>query len=328
MKIDTRRRQVVAAVSALSAAALAPALARAQDKWPSKPIKLYVGFPPGGGADAMARLVGAKLGDRLGQPVIVDNKTGATGTICSDLVAKSAPDGYTLQAAHINSNVLGPLMLAKGKFHPTDDFTPIALLGITPQVIAHHPKHKFGTVQGLIDHAKRNPGKLTFASSGVGSAQHIAGEDFKLRTGVDMLHVPFKGTGDALAALLSGDVDLTFSSTGSAMPQVKGGKLTLLAVCTPKRVPDMPNVPAVAETVPGFEMATWYGLAGPKGLPQPIVDRLYNEVQAILKLPEVTKRFDELDAMVASMPPKQFGDFWRAEVTRYEKLIKDAKIQA
>jgi tripartite-type tricarboxylate transporter receptor subunit TctC len=328
MKINAQRRQVVAALSALSAATLAPALARAQDKWPSKPIKLYVGFPPGGGADAMARLIGAKLSERLGQPVIVDNKTGATGTICSDMVAKSAPDGYTLQAAHINSNVLGPLMLAKGKFHPTDDFTPIALLGITPQVLCHHTKHKFATVQALIDFAKKNPGKLSFASSGVGSAQHIAGEDFKLRTGVDMLHVPFKGTGEAMAALLSGDVDLTFSSTGSAMPQVKGGKLTLLAVCTPKRVPDMPNVPAVAETVPGFEMATWYGLAGPKGLPQPIVDRLYNEAQAILKLPEVTKRFDELDAMVTAMSPKQFGDFWRAEVTRYEKLIKDAKIQA
>jgi tripartite-type tricarboxylate transporter receptor subunit TctC len=328
MKIDVRRRQVVAALSALSAASLAPALARAQDKWPSKPVKLYVGFPPGGGADAMARLIGAKLGERLGQPVIVDNKTGATGTICSDMVAKSPPDGYTLQAAHINSNVLGPLMVAKGKFHPTDDFTPIALLGITPQVLCHHPKHKFGTVPALIDYAKKNPGKLTFASSGVGSAQHIAGEDFKLRAGVDMLHVPFKGTGEAMAALLSGDVDLTFSSTGSAMGQVKGGKLTLLAVCTPKRVPDMPNVPAVAETVPGFEMATWYGLAGPKGLPQPIVDRLYNEVQAILKLPEVTKRFDELDAMVAAMTPRQFGDFWKAEVARYEKLIKDAKIQA
>jgi len=328
MKIDIRRRKVVAALSALSAASLAPSLAFAQDKWPSKPVKLYVGFPPGGGADAMARLVGAKLAERLGQPVIVDNKTGATGTICSDMVAKSPPDGYTLQAAHINSNVLGPLMVARGKFHPTDDFTPIALLGITPQVLAHHPKHKFANVQALVDYAKKNPGKLTFASSGVGSAQHIAGEDFKMRAGVDMLHVPFKGTGEALAALISGDVDMTFSSTGSAMPQVKGGKLVLLAVGTAKRVPDMPDIPTIGETVKGFEMVTWYGLAGPKGLPQPIVDRLYTEVQAILKLPEVTKRFDELDAMVLSMTPKQFGDFWRAEVVRYDKLIKDAKIQA
>ncbi|MDQ3027724.1 MAG: tripartite tricarboxylate transporter substrate-binding protein, partial [Pseudomonadota bacterium] len=206
MKTDIRRRHFLAALSALPIASVAPSLALAQEKWPTKPVKLFVGFPPGGGADAMARLMGAKLSERLGQPVVVDNKTGATGTICSDFVAKSAPDGYTLQLAHINSNAIGPLMVAKGKFHPTDDFTPIALFGITPQVLAHHPKHKFATVQGLVDYAKKNPGKLTFASSGVGSAQHIAGEDFKMRAGVDMLHVPFKGTGEALAALISGDV--------------------------------------------------------------------------------------------------------------------------
>jgi tripartite-type tricarboxylate transporter receptor subunit TctC len=320
----TTRRNLLRGLALLPLAGLA----RAQDKWPSKPIKLMVGFPPGGGADAMGRLVGAKLAERLGQPVVVENKTGATGTICSEFVARSAPDGYTLQLAHINSNVLGPLMVAKGKFHPVNDFTPIALLGISPQVLAHHPKHKFRDVADLIAFAKKNPGKLSFASSGVGSAQHIAGEDFKMRAGVDMLHVPFKGTGDALAALLSGDVDMTFSSTGSAMPQVKAGKLVLLAVCTPKRLPDMPNVPAVAETVKGFEMATWYGLAGPKGLPQPIVERLYAEVQAVLKLADVAKRFDDLDAVVSASGPKEFAAFWRSEVARYDKLITDAKIQA
>jgi tripartite-type tricarboxylate transporter receptor subunit TctC len=305
-----------------------PGFAWAQDKWPSKPIKLLVGFPPGGGADAMARLVGAKLGERLGQPVIIDNKTGATGTICSDIVAKSPPDGYTLQAAHINSNAIGPLIVAKGKFDPVNDFTPIALIGVTPQMLCHHPKHKFKDVKALIDYAKANPGKLSFASSGVGSIQHIAAEDFKLRAKVDLLHVPFKGTGEALAALMSGDVDLTFSSTGSAMPQVKGGKLTLLAVCSPKRLPDYPNVPAVAETLPGYEIATWYGLAGPKNLPQPIVDRLFSEVQAILKMPDVVKRFEDLDAKITAGSPKQFGDFWRAEVVRYQKIIDEAKITA
>ncbi len=323
---DTRRRTLLAALSTMPLFGIRGALA--QDKWPSKPIKLMVGFPPGGGADAMGRLVGAKLGERLGQPVIIDNKTGATGTICSDIVSKSAPDGYTLQVAHINSNAIGPLIVAKGKFHPVDDFTPIALIGITPQMLCHHPKHKFKDVAALIAYAKANPGKLSFISSGVGSIQHIAAEDFKLRAGVDMLHVPFKGTGEAMAALLSGDVDLTFSSTGSAVPQVKGGKLTLLAVGSPKRLPDYPNVPAIAETLPGYDIATWYGLAGPKGLPQPIVDRLHNEVQAILKMPDVVKRFDELDAKVTSGSQKQFGDFWRAEVARYQKLIIDAKITA
>jgi tripartite-type tricarboxylate transporter receptor subunit TctC len=145
---------------------------------------------------------------------------------------------------------------------------------------------------------------------------------------VDMLHVPFKGTGEAMAALLSGDVDMTFSSTGSAVPQVKSGKLTLLAVCSPKRLPDYPNVPAVAETLPGYEIATWYGLAGPKGIPQPIVDRIHTEVQAILRDPAVVKRFDELDAKITAGGPKEFGDFWKAEVARYQKLINDAKITA
>src|SRR3954466_1508226 len=150
--MDSNRRRLVAATAALPITALVPAWA--QDKWPSKPVKLLVGFPPGGGADAMARLVGAKLGERLGQPVIIDNKTGATGTICSEMVAKSAPDGYTLQAAHINSNAIGPLIVAKGKFDPINDFTPIALIGITPQMLCHHPKHKFADVKALIAYAR------------------------------------------------------------------------------------------------------------------------------------------------------------------------------
>jgi tripartite-type tricarboxylate transporter receptor subunit TctC len=324
--MNPKRRTLVAA---LSLAGIAPSFAFAQEKWPSKPIKLLVGFPPGGGADAMARLVAAKLPERLGQPVIVENKTGATGTISSDLVAKSPPDGYTLQLAHINSNAIGPLLVAKGRFDPINDFTPIALIGITPQMLCHHPKHGFKDVPDLIRFAKANPGKLSFASSGVGSIQHIAGEAFKLQAGVDLLHVPFKGTGEALAALISGDVDLTFSSTGSALPQVNGGKLKLLAVCSPKRLPTLPNVPAVAETLPGYDISTWYGLAGPPKLPREIVTRLNNEVTAILKEPDVAKRMKDLDAEVSpGAPPEQFAAFWKREIEKYRKLIADAKIEA
>ena len=307
--------------------AVIPAWAQA-DKWPTKAIRLMVGFPPGGGADAMGRLVAAKLPERLGQAVVVENRTGATGTICSDLVAKAAPDGYTLQLAHINSNAIGPLLVAKGRFDPINDFTPIALIGITPQMLCHHPKHKFADVPDFIKYAKANPGKLTFASSGVGSIQHIAAEAFKLQAGVDMMHVPFKGTGEALAALISGDVDLTFSSTGSAMPQVNGGKLKLLAVCSPKRLANLPNVPAVSETLKGYEIATWYGLAGPAKLPREIVARLNAEVQAILKQPDVAKRLQDLDAEVSSGSPEQFGAFWKREIEKYRKVIADAKIEA
>ncbi|MEP7070163.1 MAG: tripartite tricarboxylate transporter substrate binding protein [Usitatibacter sp.] len=323
---QANRRRLLAAIAALP---MMGALAsRAQAPWPTKPIKLLVGFPPGGGADAMARLVASKLPERLGQAVIVDNRTGATGTICSELVAKAAPDGYTLQLAHINSNAIGPLLVSKDRFDPIGDFTPIALIGITPQMLCHHPKHKFADVKSLIAYAKANPGRLTFASSGVGSIQHIAGEAFKLAAGVDMLHVPFKGTGEALSALISGDVDLTFSSTGSALPQVNGGKLKLLAVCSPKRLPNLPNVPAVAETLPGYEIATWYGLAGPARLPREIVMRLSSEVQAILRQPEVAQRLKDLDADVSSGSPEQFAVFWRKEVEKYRKLIAEAKIEA
>jgi tripartite-type tricarboxylate transporter receptor subunit TctC len=323
---NSSRRRFIAATGALAATAAVPAWA--QEKWPSKPVKILVGFPPGGGADAMARLVASKLPEKLGQPVVVENRTGATGTISSELVAKAPPDGYTLQLAHINSNAIGPLLVAKGRFDPVADFTPIALIGITPQMLCHHPKHKFKDVPDLIKYAKANPGKLSFASSGVGSIQHIAGEAFKLAAGVELLHVPFKGTGEALAALISGDVDTTFSSTGSALPQVRAGKLTLLAVCSPKRLPAFPDVPAVSETLKGYEIATWYGLAGPAKLPRAIVERLNNEVRAILAEPDIAKRLQDLDAEVSSGTPEQFAAFWRNENEKYKKLIAQAKIEA
>jgi tripartite-type tricarboxylate transporter receptor subunit TctC len=276
----------------------------------------------------MARLVASKLPEKLGQPVIVENKTGATGTIASDLVAKSPPDGYTLQLAHINSNAIGPLLVAKGRFDPVADFTPIALIGITPQMLCHHPKHKFKDVPDFIRYCKANPGKISFASSGVGSIQHIAGEAFKLAAGVDMLHVPFKGTGEAMSALLSGDVDTTFSSTGSALPQVRAGKLTLLAVCSPKRLPAFPDVPAVNETLKGYEIATWYGLAGPGKLPKEIVDRLNAAVRDIVNQPDIAKRLQDLDAEVSSGTPEQFATFWKSENQKYKALIAKAKIEA
>jgi tripartite-type tricarboxylate transporter receptor subunit TctC len=326
MNHEFGRRDFLLGAATLAANAVLPV--RAQAGWPQKPIKIIVGFPPGGGADAMARLIASKLPERLGQPVIVENKTGATGTIASDFVAKAAPDGYTLQLAHINSNAIGPLLVAKGRFDPVADFTPVALIGITPQMLCHHPKHPFKDVPDLIRYAKANPQKLTFASSGVGSIQHIAGEAFKLAAGVDMLHVPFKGTGDALAALISGDVDMTFSSTGSALPQVRASKLKLLAVCSPKRLPAFPDVPAVNETLPGYEISTWYGLAGPAKLPKEIVDRINHEVRAIVAQPDIARRLQDLDAEVSSGTPEQFAAFWKRENEKYKKLIADANIKA
>ncbi|HET9652073.1 MAG TPA: tripartite tricarboxylate transporter substrate binding protein [Usitatibacter sp.] len=326
MSNDCTRRHFLASAAGLAAAMSLPA--HSQGAWPQKPVKIIVGFPPGGGADAMARLVASRLPERLGQPVVVENKTGATGTIASELVARSPADGYTLQLAHINSNAIGPLLVAKGRFDPVADFTPITLIGITPQMLCHHPKHKFRDVPELIGYAKANPQKLSFASSGVGSIQHIAGEAFKLAAGVDMLHVPFKGTGEAMSALISGQVDMTFSSTGSALPQVRAGKLTLLAVCSPKRLAAFPEVPGVNETLRGYEISTWYGLAGPAKLPREIVDRIHREVHAVVSQPDIAKRLQDLDAEVSSGTPEQFTAFWKNENDKYRKLIAEAKIEA
>lgn len=275
----------------------------------------------------MARVIARKLEEQLGQPIVVENKNGATGTICSTYVAQSAPDGYTLQLSHISSNVLGPLLLAKGKLDPAKDFTPIGLLGITPHVLAVNPnKVKFNSVSELIAFAKANPGKLTFMSSGNGSAPHLAGEAFKTMAGVDFLHVPFKGTGEAMTALLAGEVDMTFSSTGSTLPHIAAGKLRAVAVTSPKRLERLPNVPAIAETIKGYEAYTWYGVNGPAKLPAHVVKRMETAIAAVLKQPDIVKRMDELDAEVRPGTAAEFTKFWNAEVAKYQKIMATIKV--
>ena len=298
----------------------------AAEEWPNKPIKLMLGFPPGGGADAMARLIAIKMEKELGQPMLVENKSGATGTICSAFVAQSAPDGYTLQLAHVSSNAIGPLLLARGKFDAIKDFTPIGLVGITPHVLAVNNKHGFKSVADLIAQAKAAPGKFTFMSAGIGSAPHLAGEGFKTQAGIDMLHVPFKGTGEAMTSLLAGDVDMTFSSTGSVLPHVKSGKLKALAVCSPKRLLRQPDVPTISETLPGYEAFTWYGLAGPAKLPAAVVSRIESALKAILSQVDVIKRLNELDAETRLGTAAQFSSFWNAEVAKYDRIITSTKL--
>jgi tripartite-type tricarboxylate transporter receptor subunit TctC len=325
------RREFIKNSAALAAAAASATTTPAvlANTWPTKPIRLMVGFPAGGGADAMARLIADRLGAKLGQSVIVENKTGATGTICSEFVSKAVPDGYTLQLVHPNSNVVGPLMVAKGKFDPINDFTPISLLAVTPQLLVVNSKVPAKNIKELIAHAKANPGKLTFISSGVGSVQHLAGEAFKLAANVDMLHVPFKGTGEAMTALLSGECDMSFSSIGSALPQVKSSRLRLIAACSEKRLKTMPEVPVIAELLTGFEFETWYGLAGPAKLPNAITSRIQKELPGILASLEVNKRMNELDAEVStSLSGETLAKFWKAELDKYRKLIDSAKITA
>lgn len=322
-----KRREFIAVVGGAAASTLGVQPAVAQD-WPAKPVRLMVPFPAGAGADAMARLIGRKLEEQLGRPVVVENKNGATGTICADYVAKSAPDGYTFMLAHVSANAIGPQLVGKGRFDPIKDFTPVGLIGITPHVLAVNPRTGITSVADLIGKAKANPGKLTYMSAGLGSAPHIGGEVFKAMAGVDILHVPFKGTGEAMHALLGGEVDMTFSSTGSAMPHVRGHKLTAIAVCSPQRLPQLPDVPAISETLKGYELMTWYGIAGPANLPAGIVARMEVALQTVLTQPDVVKKLDELDAQVQPGTASGFRQFWNAEVARYQKLITDNRIKA
>jgi len=326
MKPIQNRRSFVATLSAGTLLASPWQGVFSAEEWPSKPIKLMLGFPPGGGADAMARLIAIKMEKELGQPMLVENKSGATGTICSAFVAQSAPDGYTLQLAHVSSNAIGPLLLARGKFDPIKDFTPIGLVGITPHILAVNSKHGFKSVADLIARAKAAPGKFTFMSAGIGSAPHLAGEGFKTQAGIEMLHVPFKGTGEAMTSLLAGEVDMTFSSTGSVLPHVKTGKLKALGVCSPKRLARQPDVPSISETLPGYEAFTWYGIAGPAKLPISVVSRIESALKAVLSQADVVKRLDELDAETRPGTAAQFSSFWNAEVAKYDKIIVSTKL--
>jgi len=307
----------------MSVSAWAPA-----QTWPTKPIKLVVPFPPGGGNDALGRLIGQKLGEALGQPVVVDNRPGAGATIGTDVVAKSPADGYTILLSSITTHALAPALYPKLGYDPIRDFTPISVIAIAPTVIVVGPHVKASNLAGLISLAKTSPGKLTFASGGNGSAPHIAGELFKAVAGVDLLHIPFRGGGPASLAIMAGDVDMMFDTTASAMPHVKSGKLVALALATRARSPDYPGLPTFIESgVNGYEFDSWYSLHAPAGTPRPIVERLRTEVATILKNPEILARLKALGADPSGMSGDAFAEFQRAELTKYTRLIKAANIK-
>jgi tripartite-type tricarboxylate transporter receptor subunit TctC len=322
----TRRTSLCAFVAAL-AGPLSCVAAESADAWPSRPIKLTLGFPPGGNADALARLLANKLEIALGQPVVVENRPGATGTICSAYVAQVAPDGYVLQLAHVSSNAIGPLLLAHARFDPVKDFTPIGKIADTAQVLSVNPALGFKTVDDLIGHARANRGRLTYMSAGIGSSPHLAGAAFCSAAGIEMLHVPFKGTGEGMTALIGGQVDSTFSSLGASLPHVQSGRIKALGVCAPARLARLPELPAVAETLPGYQASTWYGLAGPARMPAALVARLERTLQAILRQPDVIRRMEELDADPRPGDSASFRAFWAEEVARYGRIIASSGIK-
>jgi tripartite-type tricarboxylate transporter receptor subunit TctC len=313
------RRQLLA-VAAASLVAL-PLAVQAQD-YPTRPIRLVVPFPPGGPTDVLARIVASRLGERLGQPVVVDNKPGASGMIGADLVAKAAPDGYTL-LANASIHVINPSLYAKTSYDAIADFAPVSNLADVPLVLAVNPKLAARTVKELVALAKSSKPSLAFASAGNATSQHLAGEAFKIAAGIDMLHVPYKGSAPALTDLIGGQVQLMFDSLPSSMPHLKAGTIRPLAVTTAKRSSALPEVPTVAESgYPGFDISTWYGVWAPAATPPEVVQRLSREIAAIVRLPDVRTQFAGLGAEPVGNTPEEFAAFAKAEQAKWAGIVK------
>jgi tripartite-type tricarboxylate transporter receptor subunit TctC len=295
--------------------------------WPSKPVRIMVGASPGGGTDIIARMLAEKYQGALGQPFIVENRPGAANTIAADMTAKAAPDGYTLLLATNTAQAIAPHLLKLG-FDPIKDLAPVALIVVVPNVVVIGPSVAAASIRDLVALIKAKPGGYSCGSSGIGSTQHLACEAFALATGTRIVHVPYKGSSQALADLVGGQIQLDFDTTSSAMGFIKGGKVKALAVMTPKRAAELPNVPTLAEAgLPGVEMTTWYGLFTTAGTPKESLARLYAETVKALQLPDVQKRLIGLGGEPGAMTSEQFAAMNKADFERFGKLIQDAGIK-
>jgi tripartite-type tricarboxylate transporter receptor subunit TctC len=299
----------------------------AAQQYPSKPIRFVVPYVPGGGTDTVARLTGQKLSEALGQAVIIDNRPGAGGVIGGEIVAKSPPDGYTIMLASSSPITVAPHIQKHMPYNPLTDFTPVTLIAIVPALLAVHPALPVKSVKELIALAKAKPGQLTFSSSGNGGTGHVSGEMFKMLAGVDMLHVPYKGTAPATTAVVSGEVSLTFGNMISLLPQVKTGKLRALAVTTAKRSPVLPNIPTVAETLPGYLSGPWYGVLAPAGLPPAILSRLNQELVKVVRSREVTDSLRSEGAEPIGSSPAEFAAHIKSELERMGKVVRKSKMK-
>ena len=322
-----RSRFVSRAALVLAAMALAAALPATAQTFPTKPVKLMVGASPGGGTDIVARMLGKELAETMKQPFVVENKPGASNTIAADITAKSPPDGYTLLVATTTGQAIAPHLM-KLSFDPLKDLTPVALVMIVPNVLIVGPAVTAKDARELVTQMKAKPGTFNYASSGSGSTQHLAGEAFKKLAGVQMTHIPYKGSSQAHLDLISGNAQIMFDTTSSAIGQIKGGKVRALAVMSPKRSPELPDVPTLAEAgFPGLEMTTWYGVFAPAGTPKDVVAKLNAEIMKALQTPEVKTRIAGLAGEPGTMTIEQFAALNRADSERYAKLVKDASIK-
>jgi tripartite-type tricarboxylate transporter receptor subunit TctC len=310
-----------------AAATLAAPMLHAQTL-PSGPVRIVVGFPPGGGTDALARVVGQKLATMWNLSVVIENKAGAAGVIAADYVSKQPGDGNTLLMAHINSHALAPAMGLKLNYNAEKDFVPISMVGVTPMLLICNPDQLAKTVKDLVALCKANPGKISFASAGGGSAQHFALEMFKLRAQIFALHVPYRGSAPALTDLIGGQVNYCFETMTSATPFVKSGKVVALAQTRLKRAKSYPNVPTMAESgFPGFEATVWYGLMGPGKMPPAMAQRMNEDVNKVLAMPDVQEKMEQYGAEDGGGSIEKFASFIKDEQQKWAQVAKAANVK-
>jgi tripartite-type tricarboxylate transporter receptor subunit TctC len=323
------RRQAIATLGAAALAPFAAAVpALAQQQWPKgRNLKMVVPFPPGGATDVIARILADKLAQIWGTAVIIENKGGAGGNIGMEQVARSEPNGDTMMMGTFGL-AINPALYKSLKFDPIADFAPISLVTIMPNMLACPVSAPFNSVAELIAYGKANPGKLTYASSGIGTSIHLCGELFKKLTGVQMVHAPYRGSAQAVQDLVAGRVDLMFDNITSSLPQVQGKTLKALAVTTPKRSPFVPDLPPVADTVPGFEVSAWFGTLAPAKTPPEIVEKISRDTKLALQDPGVKGKLDALAAESVGSTPQEFAALIKSETDKWGKLIREEKITA
>jgi tripartite-type tricarboxylate transporter receptor subunit TctC len=320
--------EVAAVVSAAAFLSLAAGDGFAQG-WPVKSVTVIVQYPAGGGSDTIMRAMAPRLSEHLGQPIVIENRVGASGTIGANYVAKVAPDGYVLLMGHVITNAIAPHVLGKVPYDPVEDFTAITYIGFTPNVLVVNPSVPVRSVTELIALAKRDPGGLSFASSGNGSTQHLAGALFSQRTGVTLTHVPYKGSSQALGDLLTGRVTMNFDPMPTVLPHIKSGKLIALAISTPTRRPQVPDVPTFIEVgVEGFDVTNWYAMVGPKGLPKDVVAKMDSAMKVTMAEPAMKERLESFGVITGGpATPEEFDAFIKRENAKYSTIVKELNIK-
>ena len=326
MTVDAkRRRRLLVAAAAMVGAhqfAVAPVLAQA---WPSKPIRYIVIFAPGGTTDILARLIAPKLSDALGQPVVVENRPGAGGNTGAEMLAKSAPDGYTIGSGTVSSHAINATLYSRLPYDPVKDFSPITMLATLPNMLVVHPSLGVNNVAELIALLKANPNKYSFGSAGNGTSQHMSGEMFKTMTGTSMQHIPYKGSGPMIPDLLAGTIAMSFENITTAYPPVKQGRLKALAVTTAKRSFVAPDVPTMQEAgLAGYDITSWQALFAPAGVPKEVIARLHAETSKALKAPDVAKKLEDLGLDAGGMAPEELGALIRNDIPRLGKVVRDS----